>query len=159
MDVPSDDLFAELLTEQLGARIAGTGTIAAGSGVIAGGVSSYGIHPNIVDGSGLSRADRSSPREVAYLLRSLWHTPVGDMLSASLPVVGVSGTARTIARGTPARGRCIAKTGTLDYVTNLAGYCHSRGGHVLAFALFVDGPDNRSALAILGQVVAGIARY
>jgi D-alanyl-D-alanine carboxypeptidase/D-alanyl-D-alanine-endopeptidase (penicillin-binding protein 4) len=159
MDVPSDDLFAELLTKQLGARFAGTGSIQAGARVIASVIRTYNLHPVIRDGSGLSRTDRASPREVVDLLRDVWHTPVGAQLSASLPVVGMTGTVRTIATGTAAQGHCIAKTGTLDYVTNLAGYCASRGHHVLAFALFVDGPPNATALMIESRMIAAIARY
>ena len=57
------------------------------------------------------------------LLRKVWHTPIGHILLPSLPVVGVNGTTRRIGDGTVAQGRCIGKTGTLNYVTNLAGYC------------------------------------
>ncbi|MGI8573567.1 MAG: D-alanyl-D-alanine carboxypeptidase/D-alanyl-D-alanine-endopeptidase [Solirubrobacteraceae bacterium] len=159
MDVPSDDLFAELLTMQLGARLAGNGTISTGAAEITNVINGYGLHPRIVDGSGLSRSDQSSPREIVYLLRDVWHTPLGEMLSGSLPVVGVSGTVQRLATHPPARGRCVAKTGTLDYVTNLAGYCHSQGGHELAFALLLDGPANSVADRMLGNIVAAVARY
>ena len=92
----------------------------------AGRANSYDVHPKIVDGSGLSREDGSSPAEVVALLRAVWHTPIGRMLLRRLPVVGVSGTVQTIADKTPAQGRCFAKTGTLNGVTNLAGYCAAR---------------------------------
>jgi serine-type D-Ala-D-Ala carboxypeptidase/endopeptidase (penicillin-binding protein 4) len=159
MDVSSDDLFAELFTKQLGTRFGGGGSIAAGAQVVASTITSYGIHPRIVDGSGLSRSDRSSPRELVDLLRAAWRTPDGNILAASLPVVGVSGTVQTIAVHTPAQGNCIAKTGTLNFVTNLAGYCRRRDHHELVFALMVDGPGNSSALVLEGQMVAAIARY
>jgi serine-type D-Ala-D-Ala carboxypeptidase/endopeptidase (penicillin-binding protein 4) len=159
MDVPSDDLFAEMLTKQLGARFGGDGSIAAGADVIAGEIADYGLRPTIVDGSGLSRSDRSSPREVVALLRFVWQTAVGHVLWASLPIVGVNGTVQRIATGTAAQGHCIAKTGTLDDVTNLAGYCDARRRHMLAFALLVDGPSNTRALVLLGRMVAAIARY
>ena len=58
---------------------------------------------------------------------------------------------QTIGVHTAAQGRCVAKTGTLNYVTNLAGYCRSRGRHTLAFALFIDGPGNWPAIALLDQ--------
>jgi D-alanyl-D-alanine carboxypeptidase/D-alanyl-D-alanine-endopeptidase (penicillin-binding protein 4) len=161
MDVPSDDFFAELLTKQLGVRFGdGVGSIAAGAQVISDTIAAdYGIHPRIRDGSGLSRNDRSSPDQVVTLLSELWRTPTGDIVYASLPVVGRSGTVQSIALKTAAVGRCSAKTGTLTDVTNLAGYCHSRGEHALAFAVFIDGPPNYIALALEGQVVAAIARY
>ena len=113
----------------------------------------------IGDGSGLAPADRTSPRQVVDLLTELWHTPVGRVLDASLPVMGVTGTVRTIATGTPAQGHCIAKTGTLNDVTNLAGYCSSRGHHKLAFAMFVDGPENWQALVLFNPMMAAIAKY
>ncbi len=160
MNVPSDDLFAELLTKQLGVRFAHRGTIAAGAHVISDTIAAdYGLHPRIVDGSGLSRSDRSSPAEIVALLKAVWHTPVGHVLSASLPVVGVNGTTRRIGTNTAAQGNCIAKTGTLDYITNLAGYCRSRGGHMLSFALFLDGPSNEQSIALLGRMVAAVANY
>ncbi len=159
MDVPSDDLFAEMLTMQLGRRFGGGGTIADGARVIKGVIHSYDVWPRLVDGSGLSRSDGSSPAEVVALLRAIWHTPVGRSLTSSLPVVGVTGTVRTIADKTPAQGRCFAKTGTLNGVTNLAGYCAARGERSLAFALFVDGLPNWSALTLLGRMVAAIASY
>jgi len=159
MDVPSDDFFAEMLTKQLGARFGGGGSIQSGARVISQMISSFGLHPTIVDGSGLSRSDRSSPGQVVALLRLMWNTPIGRELSAALPVVGVNGTVQRIAPHTAAQGRCIAKTGTLNYVTNLAGYCTARNHHTLAFALMIDGPQNSTSMQLLDQIVPAIARY
>ena len=159
MDVPSDDLFAEMLTKQLGVRFGSGGSIAAGASVISQTIASFGVHPAIVDGSGLSRSDRSSPGQVVDLLRLMWNTPIGRVLSASLPVVGVDGTVQRIADHSVAQGRCIAKTGTLNYVTNLAGYCTTREHHVLAFALMIDGPGNWTAVQLFDRMVPAIARY
>ena len=158
-NVPSDDFFAEMLTKQLGVTLGAGGSTEAGAAVITNTVASLGIHPAIVDGSGLSRRDRSSPIEVVDLLRSVWDTPTGRVLYASLPVVGRTGTVQRIGVHTAAQRRCVAKTGTLNYVTNLAGYCHSRGGDTIAFALFIDGPTNERATILLGKMVGAIARY
>ncbi|HWF73166.1 MAG TPA: D-alanyl-D-alanine carboxypeptidase [Solirubrobacteraceae bacterium] len=159
MNVPSDDLFAETLTKQLGVRYGGAGTTAAGAKVIESTMrATYDLHPKVVDGSGLSRHDQASPLEVVDLLRTVWRTPLGNMLWDSLPTIGVDGTVATIATRTPAQGHCIAKTGTLDNVSNLAGYCHSAGHQVVAFALFIDGPANWQAIPIEGKMVASIAR-
>jgi len=119
----------------------------------------WGVHPVIVDGSGLSRRDRSSPAEVVALLRAAWGSQTGNQLEAALPVVGVSGTVAHIATGTPAQGRCVGKTGTLNDVSNLAGYCRDRQHHVLAFAFFLDGPDNSRGLDLIGRLLADLARY
>ncbi|MEA2160787.1 MAG: hypothetical protein QOD66_3167 [Solirubrobacteraceae bacterium] len=159
MNVPSDDLFAELLTKQLGVRFGGNGTIGAGAQVISSAIADYGLHPRILDGSGLSREDRSSPAEVVALLRTVWRTPVGHVLSESLPVVGVNGTVRNIGVHTAAQGHCIAKTGTLNNVTNLAGYCRTGHGHMIAFAFLLDGPNNERGLVLLSRMTAALARY
>ncbi|MBV8218241.1 MAG: D-alanyl-D-alanine carboxypeptidase [Solirubrobacterales bacterium] len=159
MDVPSDDFFAEMLTKQLGVRFGTAGSIAAGAQVISQQIAALGVHPDIVDGSGLSRSDRSSPGEVVDLLKTLWNTPNGRILAASLPTVGVNGTVQNIAEHTAAQGRCIAKTGTLNYVTNLAGYCTARDDHVLAFALMIDGPGNWTAIQLFDQMVPALAKY
>jgi D-alanyl-D-alanine carboxypeptidase/D-alanyl-D-alanine-endopeptidase (penicillin-binding protein 4) len=159
MDVPSDDFFAEMLTKQLGVRFSSGGTTAAGAAVLTSVIAELGVHPAIVDGSGLSRQDGSSPDEVVDLLRAVWGTATGTVLQASLPVVGVNGTVHEIALHSPAHGRCSAKTGTLNYVTNLAGYCASGGGHELAFAVFIDGPTNSRGYVLVGRVVAAVARY
>jgi D-alanyl-D-alanine carboxypeptidase/D-alanyl-D-alanine-endopeptidase (penicillin-binding protein 4) len=159
MDVPSDDLIAELLAKQLGARYGHGGTITDGAHVISSIISLYGIHPTIVDGSGLSRSDLSSPLEVVDLLGLVWRTQIGRMLMDALPIVGEDGTVQQIGVATPAQGHCAAKTGTLDNVTNLAGYCSTRSHQVLAFAFFVDGPENWQALGIIGKAVAALASY
>jgi D-alanyl-D-alanine carboxypeptidase/D-alanyl-D-alanine-endopeptidase (penicillin-binding protein 4) len=158
-DVPSDDFFAEMLTKQLGVRFGDGGTTRGGAAVIAEVIAHYGLTPAIVDGSGLSRADQTSPDQVVGLLKAIWGTSIGRQLVAALPIVGVTGTVARLAPHTPAHGHCRAKTGTLNYVTNLAGYCSSRSGHVLAFALFLDGPDNFRGTALLGRMVAAVARF
>jgi D-alanyl-D-alanine carboxypeptidase/D-alanyl-D-alanine-endopeptidase (penicillin-binding protein 4) len=160
MDVPSDDLFADLLTKQLGYHFQGRGTLAAGAGeiqqAIAGG---YGLRPRILDGSGLDKSDRTSPAQVVSLLRQVQAGPLGRLVDSALPVTGVSGTVQGIGAGTPARGRCSAKTGTLNYVSNLAGVCRTRSGRRLAFAIFLDGPPNWQAYPLLGRMVGAIAGY
>jgi D-alanyl-D-alanine carboxypeptidase/D-alanyl-D-alanine-endopeptidase (penicillin-binding protein 4) len=54
-NTPSDNFFAETLAKDLGARFGSGGTTAAGAAVIRAQVaSSFGIHPQLNDGSGLS---------------------------------------------------------------------------------------------------------
>jgi D-alanyl-D-alanine carboxypeptidase/D-alanyl-D-alanine-endopeptidase (penicillin-binding protein 4) len=159
MDVPSDDFFAEMFTKQLGVRFGAGGSITAGAAVISQKIATFGIHPQIVDGSGLSRSDHSSPGQIVDFLRVLWHTKLGDELTAALPTVGVNGTVQSIGTGTPAQGHCVAKTGTLNYVTNLAGYCTARDHHTLAFAVMLDGPPNWTSYEYLDQFIAAVAKY
>jgi D-alanyl-D-alanine carboxypeptidase/D-alanyl-D-alanine-endopeptidase (penicillin-binding protein 4) len=160
MNVPSDDLFAELFAKQLGVLYGHGGSISSGAEVIAQTIAShYDLRPRILDGSGLGRADRTSPLQIVGLLRDLYATTVGDQLSASLPTTGVNGTVMGIGAHTAAQGRCQAKTGSLDNVSNLAGECRTRSGQEIVFGLFIDGPDNATAFTLESRMVGAIAAY
>jgi D-alanyl-D-alanine carboxypeptidase/D-alanyl-D-alanine-endopeptidase (penicillin-binding protein 4) len=143
---PSDNFFAETLLKDLGARLAGAGTTAAGAAIVARTITALlGVRPRVFDGSGLSEADRTSPYEVAELLVRLAATPVGAILREHMAIAGRTGTLALRMRRTAAAGRCQGKTGTLTGVSNLVGYCRSAGGHELAFAIFTDGISTRAA--------------
>jgi serine-type D-Ala-D-Ala carboxypeptidase/endopeptidase (penicillin-binding protein 4) len=154
----SDDFYAETLTKQLGARFGGAGSTAAGAQVIAAVLAGHGLHPAVIDGSGLSSADSTSPQDVVTLLREIAGTSLGEELTSSLPVTGLSGTLSRRMRGTPAQGRCRAKTGTIAAVSTLAGYCQSHGGDQIALALFLDGLPNVRAHALEDRMAIAIAR-
>ena len=160
MLVPSDDLIADLLAKQLGFHFYGRGTLNLGALAIRRAIAQhYALAPTIFDGSGLDKSDRSTPAQLLALLAALHGSPVGDVVAADMAVVGRSGTVASIGLRTAAAGHCAAKTGTLNDVTNLAGYCHARGGHTLAFVFMVDGPANWTALAAFTPMVAAVAGY
>src|SRR5262249_24252457 len=122
-NVPSDNFDAEMLLKDIGASFGGAGTTNAGVGVVRAQLATFGVHPRIVDGSGLSRANRTTPRQVVRLLERMNGSELGPQFAASLPVVGRSGTMRRRMRGTVAQDRCVTKTGTLRAVSALAGFC------------------------------------
>jgi D-alanyl-D-alanine carboxypeptidase/D-alanyl-D-alanine-endopeptidase (penicillin-binding protein 4) len=137
---PSDNFFAETLLKDIGASFAHAGTTAAGASVVTSTVGAMlGSQPHVVDGSGLSAQDATSPSQVAQLLVQLASTPTGAVLREHLAVAGRTGTLARRMRHTGAAGRCQGKTGTLIGVSNLVGYCRSAGGHEFAFAIFTDG--------------------
>jgi D-alanyl-D-alanine carboxypeptidase/D-alanyl-D-alanine-endopeptidase (penicillin-binding protein 4) len=157
---PSDNFFAETLLKDLGARFGGAGTTPAGAGVVSQSVAGlFGAHPRIVDGSGLSPADQTSPLQVGELLVALASNPIGSVLRESLAVAGRSGTLKRRMRHTGAAGRCQGKTGTLSGVSNLVGYCQSAGGHLLAFAFFTDGIGTLTAHTFQDHMAITIAGY
>lgn len=157
---PSDNFFAETLVKDLGAMYAGAGTTAAGASVVRQTVASlFGIHPHVVDGSGLSEADLTSPYEVSDLLVALASTPIGPVLRGDLAIAGHTGTLATRMRHTGASGRCQGKTGTLTGVSNLVGYCTAANGHTLAFAIFTDGIATETAHVFQDHMTITIAGY
>ena len=159
---PSDNFMAETLLKDLGARFGGAGTTAAGAATVRRWLAPFGIRPLIYDGSGLDRADHTSPHQQVTLLRALHSTAVGDALKTSLPVAGQSGTLIHRMRGTAAAGRCQAKTGTLSNVSALAGYCTSSGGDEIGFAIDMNNIANvllaRTLQDRIAATLAGCAR-
>jgi D-alanyl-D-alanine carboxypeptidase/D-alanyl-D-alanine-endopeptidase (penicillin-binding protein 4) len=135
-NAPSDNFFAETLLKGLGARFGAGGHTAAGAGVVIALLSRrFGIHPKLVDGSGLSYADSTSPSQMVTALTKLrFNHPFWN----SLAVGGESGTLADEMRGTRAQGHCRGKTGTLSSVANLIGYCRAQNGHTLAFAIYAN---------------------
>lgn len=157
---PSDNFFAETLIKDLGALYGGAGTTAAGAAVVRQTIASVlGIHPQVVDGSGLSESDLTSPYEVTDLLVELAGTPIGPILRGDLAVAGHTGTLALRMRHTGAAGRCEGKTGTLTGVSNLVGYCTAADGHTLAFAIFTDGIATETAHVFQDHMAITIADY
>ena len=157
-NVPSDNFYAETLLKDLGATFAGAGTTPAGAGVVTASAAQIGVRARVADGSGLSRANRIAPREVVDLLGALHRdTVAGPAFEASLAVAGRSGTLTRRMRGTPAAGACRGKTGTIDGVSTLAGYCTPAGGIPVAFAVMMSGVRLDHARAAQDRLVTALA--
>jgi serine-type D-Ala-D-Ala carboxypeptidase/endopeptidase (penicillin-binding protein 4) len=157
-NTPSDNYFAETLLKGLGARFGAGGSTAAGAAVVRAELASrFGIHPRIDDGSGLSRADSTSPRQVVTLLSGMAGNPA---FVGSLAVAGETGTLQTEMQGTIAQGRCRGKTGTLHDVASLVGYCQARDGHTIAFAFLMNSlSDSSVGHAIEADMAVTVAGY
>jgi serine-type D-Ala-D-Ala carboxypeptidase/endopeptidase (penicillin-binding protein 4) len=156
-NTPSDNFFAEMLLKDLGARLGSVGTTAAGAAVVRAALAAqFGIHPRLDDGSGLSRYDLTTPRQVVTLLAQMAANPY---FVSSLAVAGETGTLINEMQGTVAQGRCRGKTGSLHDVSNLVGYCRARDGHRLAFAFLMNGIYPYYAHPIQDAMVIALARY
>lgn len=91
----------------------------------------------VSDGSGMSRVNRVSPSAMVSLLQKLADGPHRELTLRSLAHAGVDGTLERRLR--PLAGRLVAKTGSLDGVTALAGYILDDSGRpVVALAVFVN---------------------
>jgi D-alanyl-D-alanine carboxypeptidase/D-alanyl-D-alanine-endopeptidase (penicillin-binding protein 4) len=157
-NTPSDNYLAETLLKDIGARLGGAGTTAAGAAVVrAELLSKFGINPRLNDGSGLSRYDRTSPAQVVTVLKAM---ATNSVFVNSLALMGDSGTLQTEALGTPAQGDCRGKTGTLHDVANLVGYCQARDGHTLAFAFLANGLGNPDYVhSVEANMTVALAKY
>ncbi len=139
MNLESDNFTAEMLLKELGAVRSGVGTSAAGAAIVRqlldeAGVPLDGVR--LVDGSGLSYADRLTANALVSLLQAMWADPTMRLLVvSSLPVAGISGTLADRMRVAPTRGRVVAKTGTTEIASALSGFVQQR----VAFAVLQNG--------------------
>jgi D-alanyl-D-alanine carboxypeptidase/D-alanyl-D-alanine-endopeptidase (penicillin-binding protein 4) len=139
MDHQSDNFTAEMLLKTLGAELTGKGTTAAGAEIVVRTLASARVPLDgvrIVDGSGLSRLDRLTPRAIAAILTDAWqdsrlHSPFWQALA----VAGRSGTLADRLRSGPAFGKVHGKTGTTDEASALSGFV----AHRFAFAVIENG--------------------
>jgi serine-type D-Ala-D-Ala carboxypeptidase/endopeptidase (penicillin-binding protein 4) len=154
MDTWSDNFIAEMLLKQLGARVAGRGSTAAGVAVAAATLSADQVPlagVRLADGSGLSRLDRLTARSLAAMLQTVRHEPVLHALLGTFAVAGTTGTLRHRLLDTPNHQLVRGKTGTTDHSSALAGFVGSR----FAFAVLNNGsPINWQAAHLLQDRVA-----
>ena len=115
----------------------------------------------LVDGSGLSPANRLSARMLVRALRRGGESfRIGPELRASLPIAHRDGTLER--RADEADGRVRAKTGLLgdQRVTALSGYAELAGGQRVVFSILVNGHAGGSAEAMeaVDRFVAELVR-
>jgi D-alanyl-D-alanine carboxypeptidase/D-alanyl-D-alanine-endopeptidase (penicillin-binding protein 4) len=170
---PSDNYAADVLLRDLGARLEGQGSGAAGALAVTATMRRLGLHPHMVTGSGESVRDSDSPRDVVGLLRLMHGRSAGAAFADSLSQAGRNGSDTGFAH-TAAAGRCELKGGThlglqeSKNTLNLSGYCRSVGGRQFAFAVMMTGlpmkfvlPDRilSPGYALQHQIVKDLANY
>lgn len=139
-NMKSVNLRAECIFRMIGHEVKGKGTIDASSDAVRDHWAARGVDMTgyiMDDGSGLSRANLVTPRQMAEIL---YHAAKGKDFNAfkyTLPVAGQSGTLRSIGGGSAASGRVRAKSGTIGRVRNYSGYVSTRSGKEYAFAIFM----------------------
>lgn len=140
----SDNFYAEAMFYQLAAhqghRLARAKDAAA---IVKRLISKVGLGHRpyrIADGSGLSLYNYlSADLEVRLLRYAYRNSTVYLHLLPSLPVAGSDGTLRNRMRGSFAADNVKAKTGTLEGVSALAGYCTAANDHRLCFSIINQG--------------------
>jgi D-alanyl-D-alanine carboxypeptidase/D-alanyl-D-alanine-endopeptidase (penicillin-binding protein 4) len=84
-----------------------------------------GEPPVTENGSGLSRGESMTARQLGQLLQAAWTSPLMPDLVASLPALGLDGTLRRQRQNV---GLAHLKTGSLSEVSGVAGYVHGPQG-------------------------------
>ena len=130
MDHWSDNFTAEMVLKAIGYHALGLGTTRGGAAIThrilqGAGIPMAGV--KIADGSGLSRDDRVTARELTTLLVKMWNDPtMRDIIWSALPVAGRPGTLQHRLLDTPHHTLLRGKTGTTDIASALSGYVGRR---------------------------------
>jgi PBP4 family serine-type D-alanyl-D-alanine carboxypeptidase len=140
----SVNLIAEILLKHIGgARGGSPGTSAKGIAAEQAFLTQVGWQPEtyrLVDGSGLSRYNLLSPRQLTQLLAYMDAQPAtAAAYRSALPVAAVDGTLAKRFQALRDSRRLIAKTGTLSGVVALSGYVETVAKERLAFSMLING--------------------
>jgi len=168
MLLESDNVLAECLSRQVALARNQPGSFsgaAAATKTVLGELGLPAEADGLVDGSGLSRANRLSPALLtqALTLAARSSLPQLSGVFGGLPVAGYSGTLRDRYRKPSAGGSAIGlvrvKTGTLSGVSAIAGIAVDADGRTLAFAVIAEGvsADAAPSQEALDRVAAALA--
>jgi D-alanyl-D-alanine carboxypeptidase/D-alanyl-D-alanine-endopeptidase (penicillin-binding protein 4) len=143
----SQNLFAESLAKLVGAERCGAGSwrrgVQAVEELAAEKIAAQGASPqgfDLRDGSGLSRHNEATPRQVTAFLAAMARHPAATAYAATLATGGEEATSLEKRLDEDAyRGRVFAKTGTLNGVSTLSGYARGRSGALYAFSVLAAG--------------------
>ena len=110
-------------------------------------------HLVMENGSGLSRDERVSAREMGTLLQAAWKSPYAAEFMSSMPIVGMDGTMRKRLKRTALAGEGHIKTGTLNTVRAIAGFSRDSNGNSWAVVAILNDPRPWGASSVLDQVL------
>lgn len=162
LNKPSDNLIAECLLKQLGAKLKGKGSADSGGEAEMDYMKKIGADitaVNIADGSGLSRYNLVSPRNLLTILKYMHGHKDSQVFIDSLPIAGVDGTLKKRMKGTAAEGNLRAKTGYIGWVRSLSGYVTTKSGEPLVFSILMNNHICKSseADAAIDSIVVTLA--
>lgn len=139
----SNNVYAEAITKTLGRQVYHEGSFLAGSRAI-----KSVLKKNtdidfkqavLVDGSGQSRYDLVTPRQIVRLLHVIGNdSQFGESFIHALPESGTDGTLSKRMRSADLAHHIHAKTGTLQGVTTLSGYLTTQSGQQLIFSVLIN---------------------
>lgn len=106
------------------------------------------------NGSGLSRIERISARNLGAILLNAYASPVMPELMASLPVAAVDGTLRRRLKSAEVAGQAHVKTGSLSGVRSIAGYVLDAQGNRAVIVFLVNHANAFNAQAAQDALLA-----
>ncbi|WOD12725.1 D-alanyl-D-alanine carboxypeptidase/D-alanyl-D-alanine-endopeptidase [Pseudomonas sp. NyZ704] len=124
-------------------------------------MSRKGMRPKglvLENGSGLSRVERMTARDLAMLLEHAWKSPYAAEFIASMPLAAMDGTMRRRMLNTPVAGRAHIKTGSLRSVRAIAGITQDANGKSWAVAAIVNHPAAGASRQALDRVLTDVHR-
>ena len=99
----------------------------------------------IENGSGLSRIERVSARDMGQMLLTAFRSPVMPEFIASMPLVGVDGTMIRRLKDHGVAGQAHIKTGLLTGARALAGYVLDAKGRRVVTVMLINHPNAHNA--------------
>ena len=102
----------------------------------------------IENGSGLSRIERVSARELGHMLLAAFRSPVMPEFIASMPLVGVDGTMYRRLTNSGVAGQAHIKTGLIAGVRAMAGYVLDAKGRRVAVVLLINHANSHNGNAV-----------
>lgn len=160
----SQNMYAETMVKTMGLMSSGIGSFEEGKKVVEKVLSTFGIEPDSYaysDGSGLTRYDYISPRQIVNVLKGMRNSSYWDTWNEIQPIAGVDGTLKNRMKGTKAEGNVRAKTGTISNVRGLSGCLTTADSEEIVFSFLVNGHlrSNRETELITDSVLEFIAEY
>ena len=108
------------------------------------------------DGSGLSTVGSLTADNMTGILAVMGREKAFPQFYETIPIVGQTGTVRSMARNTAAAGNVRAKSGTIEGVRAYAGYFTAKDGELLCFSMMINKytpGQNRAISAQLEQLM------
>ena len=160
----SQNMYAETMVKTISWNENGLGSFSDGKKIVEEVLLEFGIEPNTYayrDGSGLSRYNYISPRQIVQILKGMRYSKYWETWKEILPIAGVDGTLKYRMRGTKAGGNVRAKTGTISNVRGLSGYVMTSDGEEIVFSFLINGHlrTSKETELITDSVLSIIAEY
>lgn len=137
----SQNFFTEQLLKTIGLEKEGFGSAENGISAANSVFQEMGINPEdmvMVDGSGLSRLNLVTPKQIISLLNYMYRHKYFQTFYNSLPIAGVDGSLAKRMKGTKAENNVRAKTGYIGSVRSLSGYVRTGDNEPVAFSMIAN---------------------